>query len=350
MPYLSSLNECVQTLQHCNSSLESTTHALNQLTTRLPRLQTVLQTTRHYDLTTATDITRAQQLVSKEAVPFLFRQVDQLETAIEVIRMTHQTLEHKVGEQEKEYEELVRMEAQMNGLQKEIQQEQTKLSDVQTLLLNSKSLRATRERDLSELTKARSTVREPNGILEEAGRVEAEIIRVRRAISDIDHETQGIPLDDQIQGTQDLSDQQRVHDIIQPLLDNPGTLNATESAVSTLELLENKLYVPWWDHSTTQQTARLGALSRLLRFFYKHNGTTMHCVIELLLDSQSMTIDDLRRELSGMGHDTQDLPMLVNHLRQLGAVTTETTRVAGSPVMTIELDFSVDDRPTEAPE
>ncbi|KAJ2453090.1 hypothetical protein GGF42_003888, partial [Coemansia sp. RSA 2424] len=34
------------------------------------------------------------------------------------------------------------------------------------------------------------------------------------------------------------------------------------------------------------------------------------------------------------------LPLLITHLKKIGAVTTETSAVAGKQVMTVQLDFS----------
>ncbi|KAJ1900442.1 hypothetical protein LPJ66_001460 [Kickxella alabastrina] len=347
MSYLDSLEQCVGTLTHCNDNLNNATKSLSSLTRTFPRVETVIRCEKKYDLTTATDINKAQTLISKEAVPFLFRQVDQLENAIEAIRAAHESLGQKVEDQKAEYSQLIDDEASMVELQNNLKAEQSALSDAQANLLNAKSLLATKERDLAELTRARSAVRQKSAILDEATRVDAEIIKTRRAIADIEHEMSGIPTDDLIQDSSDGTDKYVVLDCLREQLScitdavvDEKMDACIENAMGTIELLENKVFVPWWDSNTSLQTERLGYLSRLLRYFFKDHGTTMQAIIEVLLDHQAMTVEDLRRELSTTGQATTELPLLINHLKTIGAVTTETTTVAGKQVMTIQLDFS----------
>ncbi|KAJ2742351.1 hypothetical protein GGI20_004556 [Coemansia sp. BCRC 34301] len=332
MSYLSSLESCVHTLEQCNDNLHTATSSLSRLCRTFPRVETVIRCERKYDLTTASDINKAQNLISKEAVPFLFRQVDQLETAIEVIRTAHESLGQK---------------ASMSSLQKSIKAEQALLSDVQASLLNIKSQVVSKERDLAELNRARSNVRQNSAILEEAGKADADIIKLRRMIADIEHETAAIPLDAQIQeSADDNADRFLVLDNLREQLACCTELAVDDSvaalidrSLGTLELLENKVFVPWWDKSTSVQAERMGYLARLLRYFFKDHGATMHAIVEILLDHQSMTTDDLRRELSATGHATTELPLLITHLKKIGAVTTETSAVAGKQVMTVQLDF-----------
>ncbi|KAJ2007318.1 hypothetical protein H4R26_000849 [Coemansia thaxteri] len=328
-------------------ALQNTTSSLSKLCRTFPRVETVIRCERKFDLTTASDINKAQTLISKEAVPFLFRQVDQLETAIEVIRAAHESLGHKVEEQKTEYAQLVEDEATMSSLQKTIKAEQTALSDVQANLLNAKSLVVSKERDLAELNRARSNVRQNSAILEEVSKADAEIIKLRRMITDIDHETAGIPVDAQIQESgDDDAEKYLVLDNLRELLSCCADLTVDESvaafidrSMGTLELLENKVLVPWWDKNSSVQTERMGYITRLLRYFFKDHGATMQAVTEILLDHQAMNTEDLRRELSSTGHATADLPLLITHLKRIGAVTTETSTVAGKQVMTVQLDF-----------
>ncbi|KAJ2636330.1 hypothetical protein GGF40_003070 [Coemansia sp. RSA 1286] len=347
MAYMGALEQCVGTLEQCNNSLVDTTSSLSSLTRGFSRVQTVIRCERKYELTTASDINKAQTLISKEAVPFLFRQVDQLENAIEAIRAAHESLGQRVEEQKAEYNQLIEDEASMADLQTSIRNEQTALSDVQTNLLNAKSLVAAKERDLAELTKARSMSKQKNTVLEEASKIDAEVIRTRRLLAEVDHEIAGIPVDNQIQDLKDDADKYLVLERLRELLGQfaEGAVDQNmamriDEAMGTLELLENKIFVPWWDSNTSLQTERLGYLSRLLRYFFKDHGTTMQAIIEVLLDHQSMTVDELRRELSTTGQATTELPLLINHLKSIGAVTTETATVGGKQVMSIQLDFS----------
>ncbi|KAJ2868147.1 hypothetical protein FB639_004887, partial [Coemansia asiatica] len=326
--------------------LASTTTSLSNLTRGFPRIETVIRCEQKYELTTASDINKAQTLISKEAVPFLFRQVDQLETAIEAIRAAHESLGQRVEEQKAEYSQLIEDEASMADLQTSIRNEQAVLSDVQTNLLNAKSLVAAKERDLAELTKARSAGRQKNTVVEEASKVDAEIIRTRRLVADIDHEIAGIPTDNRIQDLQDDADKylvlERLRDLLGRFTESPVDENMAicmDEALDTLELLENKVFVPWWDYNTRMQTERLGYLSRVLRYFFKDHGATMQAIIEVLLDHQSMTVDELRRELSSTGQATTELPLLIGHLKSIGAVATETATVGGKQIMSIQLDF-----------
>ncbi|KAJ2755241.1 hypothetical protein GGI19_001813 [Coemansia pectinata] len=329
------------------NSLYTATSSLSSLCRTFPRVETVIRCERKYDLTTASDINKAQTLISKEAVPFLFRQVDQLETAIEVIRAAHESLGQKVEEQKVEYAQLVEDEASMSGLQKSIKAEQALLSDVQANLLNVKSQVASKERDLAELNRARSSVRQNSSILDEASKADADIIKLRRMIADVEHETAAIPLDAQIQeSADDNADRYLVLDNLREQLSCCTDLAVDDSvaalidrSLGTLELLENKVFVPWWDKSTSTQTERMSYLARLLRYFFKDHGATMHAITEILLDHQTMTTDDLRRELSSTGHATTELPLLITHLKKIGAVTTSTSAVAGKQVMTVQLDF-----------
>ncbi|KAJ2389658.1 hypothetical protein GGI05_003439, partial [Coemansia sp. RSA 2603] len=356
MSYLGALGQCVSTLSQCNDNLSSTTNSLSGLTRTFSRVETVIRCDNKYELTTASDINKAQTLISKEAVPFLFRQVDQLENAIEAIRAAHEALSLRVSEQNAEYQQLLVDEANMTTLQNSIRAEQASLSEIQTNLLNTKSLVAAKERDLAELTRARSASKQRSARVEDASKVDAELIKTRRMIAEIDHEMAGIPSDDQMQELRDDADKYLVLDRLRELLAgcssapvDPGVAARIEEAMGTLELLENKVFVPWWDANTSLQTERLGYLSRLLRYFFKDQGATMHAIIEILLDHQSMNVDDLRRELSAAGQPANELPLLIAHLKSIGAVTTETTTVAGKQVMTIQLDFGgLDDEPTES--
>ncbi|KAI9503028.1 hypothetical protein GGI25_003475 [Coemansia spiralis] len=346
MTYLNSLEQCVFTLEQCNDSLQHATLSLASLTKTFPRVETVIRCEKKYDLTTASDINKAQNLISKEAVPFLFRQVDQLESAIEAIRAAHEALEQKVEDQLVEHKQLVQDEAAMGNVQSDIKKEQATLSDVQANLLNAKSLMVSKERDLAELQRARSTVRQQNTILEQAGKVDAEIIKVRRMIADIDHETAAIPADDQIQDTNDTADKYLVlnglRDQLAQCTDAVVDKNMAEfidNSMATLDLLENKVFIPWWDANTGLQTERMGYNTRLLRFFFKEHGSTMQAIMEILLDHQSLTIDELRRELSATGHATTELPMLVGHLKKIHAISTDTKTAAGKQAMILQLDF-----------
>ncbi|KAJ1825132.1 hypothetical protein GGH91_000081 [Coemansia sp. RSA 2671] len=349
MSYLSSLNSCVDTLEQCNDNLSATTSSLASLCRTFPRVETVIRCERKYDLTTASDISRAQNLISKEAVPFLFRQVDQLETAIEVIRAAHESLGQRVEEQKIEYAQLMEDEASMSNLQKSVKAELALLSDVQANLLNVKSQVVAKERDLAELNRARSNVRQNSSILEEASKVDADIIRLRRKITEVEHETAAIPLDAQIQeSADDNADRYLVLGYLREQLACCADLAVDDSvaayidrSLGTLELLKNNVFVPWWDKSTSTQTERMGYLARLLRYFFKDHGATMHAIIDILLELQTMTTDDLRRELSSTGHATTELPLLITHLKKIGAVTTTTSSTAaGKQVMTVQLDFS----------
>ncbi|PIA16888.1 hypothetical protein COEREDRAFT_8034 [Coemansia reversa NRRL 1564] len=347
MAYLDSLAQCVGTLEQCNDNLHSMTSSLSSLTQTFPRVETVIRCEKKYDLTTASDINKAQTLISKEAVPFLFRQVDQLENAVEAIRVAYETLSQKVDDQKDEYEQLVANEELLSEVQKSLKVEQAALSDEQANLLNAKSLVAAKERDLAELNRVRSTTRNKSTVLEEASKVDAEIIKIRRIIAEVEHETMAIPTDDQIRDTEDGSDNYLVLDRLREQLallpeisvDNEAA-TFIDSAMDTLELLENKVFVPWWDGNTNIQTERMRYLTRLLRYFYKEHGSTMHAVIETLLDHQSMTIDDLRKDLASTGHATTDLPLLINHLKKIGAVVTDTIVVGGKQVMAVQLDFN----------
>ncbi|KAJ1728957.1 hypothetical protein LPJ61_003765 [Coemansia biformis] len=346
MAYLDSLEQCVDTLERCNDSLQSMTGSLTRLTQTFPRVETVMRCTRKYDLTTASDIGKAQDLISREAVPFLFRQVDQLEAAIETIRAAHEALERKVVEQRGEYQQLVEDEGAMVALQKSLKEEQALLAEGQTNLLNAKSMVAAKERDLAELNRARLSTGQKNAALEEASKVDAEIIRVRRMLAEVEHDTAAIPADDQIQATEDASDRllvlERLRSQLELVTDAPVDEQVAaliDGSIGTLELLENKVFVPWWDSGTAMQTERMGYITRLLRFFYKEHGSTMQAVIEALLDHQSMTVDDLRRELSSANQATADLPLLIDHLKAIGAVVSETTAIAGKQTMTVQLDF-----------
>ncbi|KAJ2777005.1 hypothetical protein H4R18_005371 [Coemansia javaensis] len=346
MAYLGSLGQCVDTLERCNDSLQSMTASLSGLTRTFPRVEAVVRCTRKYDLTTASDIGKAQELISREAVPFLFRQVGQLEAAIEAIRAAHETLERRVAEQRSEYQQLAEDEETMAQLQRALKEEQTLLADEQTSLLNAKSSVAAKERDLAELSRARASAGQKNAALEEASRVEAEIIRVRRMIAETEHETAAIPSNDQIQATQDAADRALVLEGLRDQLARAAESPVDEQvaafidgSMATLELLENKVFVPWWDSGAAAQAERMGYMARLLRYFYKEHGSTMHAIIEALLEHQSMSVDDLRRELSAAGHATADLPLLIGHLKTIGAVSSETDTAAGKPVMTVHLDF-----------
>ncbi|KAJ1938259.1 hypothetical protein FBU59_004496, partial [Linderina macrospora] len=168
MSYLDSLEQCVTTLESCNSNLAAATNALATLTHTFPRVSSVIRCEKKYELTTASDINKAQDLISKEAVPFLFRQVDQLESAIEVIRTTHEAQLAKVEQQKSEYQQLLEDEATMLELQKVIKEEQSALADAQANLLNLKSTVAAKERELAEQQRARSGIKEENEILEES--------------------------------------------------------------------------------------------------------------------------------------------------------------------------------------
>ncbi|KAJ2789922.1 hypothetical protein H4R21_006627, partial [Coemansia helicoidea] len=331
MAYLESLEQCAATLERCNGSLQSMTGSLAELTQTFPRVETVMRCRRRYDLTTASDIGKAQDLISREAVPFLFRQVGQLEAAIETIRAAHEELERRVAEQRGEYQQLVDDEGSLAELQRALKEELALVADDQTSLLNTKSLVAAKERDLAELSRARAATGQRSAALEEASKVDAELIRVRRMIAEAEHEIAAIPTDDQIQATEDASDRALVLDRLRAQLELAGSVAVDEQAAatiaglgSTLELLENKVFVPWWDRGTAMQTERMGYIGRLLRFFYKEHGSTMLATIEALLDRQSMTVDELRRELSTTGHATSNLPMLIDHLRAIGAVASET--------------------------
>ncbi|KAJ2490937.1 hypothetical protein IWW37_002716 [Coemansia sp. RSA 2050] len=348
MSYLSSLDSCVYTLEQCNDNLSTATSSLSSLCRTFPRVETVIRCERKYDLTTASDINKAQDLISKEAVPFLFRQVDQLETAIEVIRAAHESLGQRVEEQKVEYAQLVEDEASMSNLQKSVKAELALLSDVQANLLNVKSQVVAKERDLAELHRARSNVRQNSSILEEASKADADIIKLRRRIAEVEHETAAIPLDAQIQeSADDNAERYLVLDNIREQLLYCADLAVDDSvaavidrSLGTLELLKNNVFVPWWDKSTSTQNERLSCLARLLRYFFKDHGATMHVVIEILLDHQAMTTDDLRRELSSTGHATTELPLLITHLKNIGAVTTVTSSTAaGKQVMTVQLGF-----------
>ncbi|KAJ1721220.1 hypothetical protein LPJ53_004241 [Coemansia erecta] len=337
--------------------LSSTTNSLSGLTRTFSRVETVIRCDKKYELTTASDIGKAQTLISKEAVPFLFRQVDQLENAIEAIRTAHEALSRRVEEQKAEYAQLTEDEASMTELQNSVRAEQTALSDIQTNLLNTKSLVVAKERDLAELTRVRSASKQRSAHVEDASRVDAELIKTRRMVAEIDHEMAGIPSDDQIQDLRDSGDKYVVLDRLREQLAGcaAGAVDAAvagriEEAMGTLELLENKVFVPWWDANTSLQTERLGYLSRLLRYFFKDHGATMQAIIEILLDHQGMSVDDLRRELSATGQAANELPLLINHLKGIGAVTTETATVAGKQVMTIQLDFGGLDDESGEPE
>ncbi|KAJ2785581.1 hypothetical protein GGI15_001854 [Coemansia interrupta] len=357
MSYLGALGKCVSTLSQCNENLSSTTNSLSGLTRTFSRVETVIRCDKKYELTTASDINKAQTLISKEAVPFLFRQVDQLENAIEAIRAAHEALSLRVDEQKAEYKQLIEDEASMTELQNSIRAEQASLSDIQTNLLNAKSLVVAKERDLAELMRARSASKQRSAQVEDASRVDAELIKTRRMIAEIEHEMAGIPSDDQIQDLRDDSDKYLVLDRLREQLAGCAT-GAVDSAVAarmeealgTLELLENKVFVPWWDANTSLQAERLGYLSRLLKYFFKDHGATMQAIIEILLDHQAMSVDDLRRELSATGQAANELPLLINHLKSIGAVTTETATVAGKQVMTIQLDFGGLDDESGEPE
>ncbi|KAJ1958187.1 hypothetical protein GGI12_004796 [Dipsacomyces acuminosporus] len=347
MAYLNSLQQCVATLEQCNDSLRSTTNSLASLTQTFPRVATVIRCEKKYDLTTASDINKAQDLISKEAVPFLFRQVDQLENAIEAIRASHETLGQRIEGQQAEFSQLTEDEASMSELQKSTKKEQSTLSDVQANLLNAKSLLATKERELAECQRLSSNIKVKSSVVDEASKVDAEIIKIRRMITDVEHETASIPADDQLEDTDDGADKYVVLDNLREQLAHcaGAAVDANmavfiDNAMATLDLLENKVFVPWWDRSSDVQSNRMSYITRLLRYFFKDHGSPMQAIMEILLEHQSMTMDDLRRELANTGHAHSDLPALIARLKSIGAVATETAVVAGKQIVTIQLDFS----------
>ncbi|KAJ2456073.1 hypothetical protein EV183_000416 [Coemansia sp. RSA 2336] len=326
MAYLGSLDQCVNTLEQCNNHLSSLTSSLSSLTRTFPRVQTVIQCHKQFDLTTASDINHAQSLISHEAVPFLFRQVDQLESAIEFIKSTHEKLEQQIAEQTAEYTQLVADEASMTQVQQQLQAETAALAEEQTNLLNLKSSMTAKERDIAELNKTRKSTQH-NEILDEASKVDAEIIKHKRMLVDIEQQMPSAT-SGQISGD---SDSYLVLDKLREQLSYEH-LTADNSALDILDMLETKVFISWWDAQSNVQAERMGSITRLLKYFYRDHGTTMQAIIDALLDVQSISIDKLRQQLATTGHATQDLPLLIGHLKAIGAVTTESNM--------IQLDFS----------
>ncbi|KAJ2653577.1 hypothetical protein IWW40_000271 [Coemansia sp. RSA 1250] len=326
MAYLGSLDQCVTTLEQCNHHLSSTTSALSTLTRTFPRVQTVIQCRKQFDLTTASDIDHAQSLISHEAVPFLFRQVDQLESAIEFIKTTHEKLEQQISEQAAEYTQLVADEASMTQLQQQLQAETAALAEEQTNVLNLKSLITAKERDIAELNKSRKSTQHSK-ILDEASKVDAEIIKMKRMLADIEQQIPSVA-SSQIGGDSDS------YLVLAKLREQLALehITADDSALDILDMLETKAFIPWWDAQSNVQMERMGSITRLLKYFYRDHGSTMQAIIDALLDVQSISIDKLRQQLATTGHGTQDLPLLIGHLKAIGAVTTESNM--------IQLDFS----------
>ncbi|ORX69725.1 hypothetical protein DL89DRAFT_165220 [Linderina pennispora] len=348
MSYLDSLDQCVATLETCNNNLAAATTALGSLTRTFPRVSRVIRCETKYELTTASDIGKAQSLISKEAVPFLFRQVDQLESAVEVIRATHEAQQAKVEQQKSEYQQLVEDEATMVELQKVIKDEQSALSDAQANLLNLKSTVAAKERELAEHQRTRSGIKEDSEILEESAMVDAEIIRMRRTIADIDEEMAGIPIGDQLEDTKDQASKYMVLDNLrtqllqctEDMMVDSKVAEFMQGANATLQLLENRVFVPWWDRSSSMQSQRQKYVGSLFRYFFRDYGNTMQAILDTLLDHQSMTVEELKRELMSVGHSTEELPMLLRRLSHIQAVTTETKTENGQKITYVRLDFS----------
>ncbi|KAI9778485.1 MAG: hypothetical protein M1816_004041 [Peltula sp. TS41687] len=77
------LPSCVSSLQTSLSLLQSSINILNNSTADLPRLGKVLQTTRHFDLISESQLHAAQEQVRAEIQPEIERLLDMVETCLD---------------------------------------------------------------------------------------------------------------------------------------------------------------------------------------------------------------------------------------------------------------------------
>ncbi|KAJ1674358.1 hypothetical protein EV182_003441, partial [Spiromyces aspiralis] len=110
--------------------LQQTTSSLNSLCKTFPR---------RYELTTMKDIDKAQDLISTEAIPFLYRQVEQLEEAIQLISSRHDDLNREVAHQKGAYMEFLEREKESLASQSLLRRIKTDIGEAQELLMELKT-------------------------------------------------------------------------------------------------------------------------------------------------------------------------------------------------------------------
>ncbi|KAJ1933797.1 hypothetical protein FBU59_005909 [Linderina macrospora] len=158
----------------------------------------------------------------------------------------------------------------------------------------------------------------------------------------------GIPIGDQLEDTQDQASKYQVLDnlraqLVQCTEDmkvDSKVVEFMQSANGTLQLLENRVFVPWWDRSSSMQSQRQKYVGGLFRYFFRDHGHTMQAMLDILLDHQNMSVEELKRELMSVGHPTDELPMLLKRLKHIQAVSTETKVEKGQKITYVRLDFS----------
>ncbi|KAJ1918341.1 hypothetical protein H4219_002666 [Mycoemilia scoparia] len=317
MSYLSSLSQCASTLSDCNNILERTTTNLDGLCKTFPRVESVIRCEKLYELTTAKDIDKAQELISTEAIPFLYRQVDQLENAISLIASKHNELEHKVKVQQQAYNEFVAREKDSIAAQSELRKIRTEIAEAQELLMelkSSNSNKAHAEKGGDLLSKLESDIQHAKDQLR---RVKGQINQIPERPKDMILENQTIDPYDILEMMRDIRDQVKSGPV------DKKSFEVLSDSAKYWDHIEAHNFNSLWSSLIETQTPRMHYLLKLFRYLFSEEGTIMHRIIEALLENpdKSLTISELTKafeedEALARRHITP----AVTKLRELGAI------------------------------
>ncbi|PVU85483.1 hypothetical protein BB559_006392 [Furculomyces boomerangus] len=153
MSYIQTLINCNQTLANINQSLARSAEEFASISEDFPLVQSKTRIIKNHDLTTSAQVEYMQDMMSKQAIPFLYRQVEQLEQQLEMGLAESQNFQKEIENSKEEYTQLLIKDKKINELQHVIKNTKLELEDLQASYMEICNLNNTKDKQIFMLQK-----------------------------------------------------------------------------------------------------------------------------------------------------------------------------------------------------
>ncbi|PVV02184.1 hypothetical protein BB560_003370 [Smittium megazygosporum] len=150
MPPFQPLENCTHTLNEINSMLALSNNSLSGALNELGAKSIVSAINKKHDITTLEKVEETQDLMSKQAIPFLYKQVDQLETILDKESLLE---EQSAKEYKSQYSRLIEQDKHVNSLSLKIKNMKLELEEMQASFLEIQSSISLKDKNINLLQK-----------------------------------------------------------------------------------------------------------------------------------------------------------------------------------------------------
>ncbi|PVU91479.1 hypothetical protein BB561_004371 [Smittium simulii] len=293
--------KCSANLNRANSSLENASGNFSQI----------------YDLNTLAQVEQMQDLMSKQAIPFLYKQVEQLENVLEVEENYSKQALLELQNNKEQYNLLINQDKEYNDTNSKIKSLKLELEDMQAVFLELQNANATKmlsfNAESTEIEK-KSKIKQLEGILK-------------------DLENPSANLNESMVQTPS-----NTNDILLSLKRHAAYLNANnnlhikeetlKNGINILEQFDKTIMAKNIEISKKHKNNKQKYLSRLLKHFYEQQAECVAETIAILTDKVVAQIEMSTIEQKLIVNYTQDqISDALNFLTSAGIISNQASSI-----------------------